>query len=857
MRFGLLKVSVLVFVSIMLMAASCGGPIEPKPTPSSLKDPGNFQAQVTGETKIDLSWTAVSDATGYSLERKVEGGSYIVLAASLPKSPVTYSDTTGETGKSYIYRIKTLRNAEKSQGVESNKVTLPVPGTPVNLTDLEPMWLSRQARNGNPSQETLASANVTESGTNLSFAGSGEALYSVAGLCTKFSTSVSGPGTFKVFADETQLWSGSSGSTGDLFLVGKQTLALVFTGAGTATWTAPVVTCSSRPNAPTSAFIGGKWGQVFKWGTSSTGLVATHAANLPDGRVISFSAWKELAFGLQGDTYIDRTDGYVWNPGKGVTPNISQSSFTQADAGDDTQTTDNPVDHDMFCAGLAMLPDGRLFAGGGGSFANGQAAISQFKTSYFDFRTSGWSAGTDDNMKVEHWYGTAVALPDNRLFIVGGAGSGDSATNPKFSRSAELLNTPGTGTWDRLDGPNDNVTLLFPLINSSGRSNEIDIESQFDEQEGWEFSEVRGWYPYLNVAPNGTLFQSGPIPRLNSISVGTNTVSVSPTGINIPASHAQMRTWGNYVMYDEGKILVTGGSVVRGHDATNTAMIMDVNGGGVNVQTVPNMRFRRSFQNSVVLPTGDVLIIGGTNSGKQMLDGVNGLSSPAGANNPQAEPHTGNPADAKRRWASDMAVTETVYTPEVYSPDKNTWRDLTDMTVPRNYHSVALLLEDGRVLAAGGGLCGDFGSNTNGVGCPTNHPNGQIYEPSYLFNPDGSLANRPAIGSLSVSNNAEGYPRVGYGQSVTITMTGLGDGSEISKFSVVKLSSVTHGINTDLRYLEFSKAKNNLSGSGNSYQLTTTGGPNARNILTPGYYFLFAVNDKGVPSVAKTIQVLQ
>jgi hypothetical protein len=821
MRLTFFRTIVLIFLSIMLMAASCGGPPKPPP-PTNLKDPSNFTATVTSETKVDLSWTAVADATGYSLERKVDGGSYTVLVGNLAKTAKTYSDTTGEAGKSYTYRIKTLRNTEKSNGVESNKVTLPVPGTPTNLTDLEPMWLSKQARNGNPSQETLAPANVSESGTNLTFAGSGEVLYSIAGLCTKFSASLSGSGTFKVFADEAQLFSGSSGATGDLPLVGKQTLALIFSGTGSATWTAPVVTCSARPAAPTSAYIGGKWGNVFKWGTSSTGLVATHAANLPDGRIISFSAWKELAFGLQDNTFIDRTDGYIWDPGKGATPNISQSSFMQADAGDNTQGTSNPLDHDMFCAGLAMLPDGRLFAGGGGSFDSngGQPAISQYKTSYFDFRTSAWSAGNDDNMKTAHWYGTAVALPDNRVFMVGGGGG---------SNTAEILNASGTA-WTRF---NDNVIGLFPT------QSDIDIEDTTINNNGdvrkveeWELAEVQQWYPYLNVAPNGKLFQSGPFPKLRNITINSSSLTIDNAGA-IPAGHAQMRTWGNYVMFDEGKILVTGGSIVRGHDATNTAMIMDING-GVDVQPVPNMRFRRSFQNSVVLPNGDVVIIGGNNSGKQMAD--QGFAEAPGS----------NPVDAKRRWPSDIS-TETVYTPEVYSPVKNTWRDMTDMTVPRNYHSVALLLEDGRVLAAGGGLCGDT--------CATNHPNGQIYEPGYLFNPDGSLANRPAIGSLSVSNNAEDYPRISYGQTVTITMTGLGDGNEISKFSMVKLSSVTHGINTDLRYLEFTKAKNNLSGSGNNYQLTTTGGPNARNILTPGYYFLFALNDKGVPSVAKTIQV--
>jgi hypothetical protein len=809
MRLSFLKLTVLVSISLVLMASSCGGNPPPDDNGTTLKDPTNFTAKVISETQVDLSWTGVSEATGYSLERKLEGGSFTVIAGNLPKTPTNYSDTSVEAGKSYAYRILSLRGSEKSKGVESSRVTLPVPGQTFNLTELEPIWLSKQPRDGNPSSEATAPNAVSESGTSLNFTGAAEALYSLAGLCTKFSASVSGSG--KVFADEKQLWSGT-GSTGDLSLVGKQQLSLISTG--NATWTNVVATCSRKPAAPNSAYIGGKWGDVFKWGTSSAGLVATHAANLPDGRVISFSAWKELAFGLQGDTFIDRTDGYVWNPENGTGP----SSFIQADAGDSTQTTDNPTDHDMFCAGLAMLSDGRLFAGGGGSFdSNGGApAISQFKTSYFDFRTTAWSAGNDNNMREAHWYGTAVAMPDNRVFMVGG-GSG--------SDTAEILNSSGT-TWTQFT---DNVSGLFPT------QSDIDIEDTTINYNGdvrkveeWELAEVQQWYPYLNIAPDGKLFQSGPFPKLRNISVNASSLTIANAGA-IPASHAKMRTWGNYVMFDEGKILVTGGSIVRGHDATNTAMVMDISGGGVDVQTIPNMRFRRSFQNSVVLPSGDVLIIGGNNSGKQMAD--QGF----------ADAPESNPVDAKKRWPSDIS-TQTVYTPEVYSPDKNTWRDLTDMTVPRNYHSVALLLEDGRVLAAGGGLCGDT--------CATNHPNGQIYEPGYLFNPDGSPAKRPAIASLSVSNNAEGYSRLTYGQQVSIT---LSESTDISKFTMIKLSAVTHGINTDLRFVEYSPAKGNMTGSGTSYQLTTTSN---KNVLTPGYYFLFAINDQGVPSVAKVVQVL-
>ena len=61
---------------------------------------------------------------------------------------------------------------------------------------------------------------------------------------------------------------------------------------------------------------------------------------------------------------------------------------------------------------------------------------------------------------------------------------------------------------------------------------------------------------------------------------------------------------------------------------------------------------------------------------------------------------------------------------------------LAAAAIPRNYHSVALLLPDGRVFSGGGGLCGN---------CATNHADGQIFTPPYLLNPDGTPRPRPAI----------------------------------------------------------------------------------------------------------------
>lgn len=73
---------------------------------------------------------------------------------------------------------------------------------------------------------------------------------------------------------------------------------------------------------------------------------------------------------------------------------------------------------------------------------------------------------------------------------------------------------------------------------------------------------------------------------------------------------------------------------------------------------------------------------------------------------------------------------------EIYSPTTNSWRTDATLGIPRTYHSSAVLVPDGRVFIAGGGLCG---------GCSINHLDAEMYSPNYLFNADGSPATRPEI----------------------------------------------------------------------------------------------------------------
>lgn len=165
------------------------------------------------------------------------------------------------------------------------------------------------------------------------------------------------------------------------------------------------------------------------------------------------------------------------------------------------------------------------------------------------------------------------------------------------------------------------------------------------------------------------------------------------------------------------------------------------------------------------------------------------------------------------------------YAAEIWNPTTGQWRTGASMKIPRLYHSSALLLADGRVLVGGGGAPG-----------PVNGNNVEVYSPPYLYGDDGNLAPRPVI------TTEPGTVRLG--QTVQVGAAGP---RPVARFTMVKVGAVTHSFNTDQRFLDVPFTR-----SGEGYALTITGnGLDA----TPGYYLLFALDDRGTPSVAKMIRL--
>jgi galactose oxidase len=299
-------------------------------------------------------------------------------------------------------------------------------------------------------------------------------------------------------------------------------------------------------------------------------------------------------------------------------------------------------------------------------------------------------------------------------------------------------------------------------------------------------------HAWLFAWKDGSVFQAGPSKAMNWY--GTIS-SGSQTAAGTRASDADSMC-GNAVMYDAvaGKIFTVGGSPeYQNSPATPAAHLITIGAPGSKPQvtTLGDSSFSRIFHNSVALPDGTVFTTGGQSVGSPFYD------------------------------------TNINLTPELWDPSTGKFTQLVPNSTPRVYHSFALLLEDATVMSGGGGLCDT---------CSANHWDAQIFTPPYLLNSDNSPATRPSITSVSQSTIAPG---------TTIT---INTNSAVISMSLIRYGSATHTVNTDQRRIPLSPTP---AGT-NSYKVTV---PSDSGIALPGYWMLFAINSKGVPSVASTIKI--
>ena len=298
--------------------------------------------------------------------------------------------------------------------------------------------------------------------------------------------------------------------------------------------------------------------------------------------------------------------------GDKATETFPVHDFTRATVYDPITGSQTPATVDtgfnIFCAGFAHLFDGALFVAGGNKNAQLQGII---QTHLFYPANNDWSLGP--NMAAGRWYPSVTPLTNGEMLITEGG-----PDIPEVRRTDGTLRSLGT------------ASLNLPL------------------------------YPWLDVAPDGRVFYTGPDQTLRALDT-----SGGGAWQTFGQRDAVNRGYGSHAVFDVGKTLVAGGG-----PSTKSAVVIDTSGATPQVSSTSPMAFGRRQHNLTLLADGSVLATGGNSTGASLID-MNGG----------------------------------VYNAERWDPATGQWTTLAAQSVTRQYHSTALLLPDGRVLSSGGGIC--------------------------------------------------------------------------------------------------------------------------------------------------------
>jgi hypothetical protein len=443
----------------------------------------------------------------------------------------------------------------------------------------------------------------------------------------------------------------------------------------------------------------GRCDLAFKPGGPS----AIHVSTLGDGRAFCFGF---------GDKGMGPDPGaFVIDPGTGTTASPTTK-------------------HHLFCSGHALLPDGRLIIMGGHG--------DEVKAIHL-FDPTSVTLSHHDDMPHGRWYPTVTVLPDGRAAVMSGSQHTGpvSATNPVNATVQVFDVTKPAG--HRLSAEQHTPSPFSPHYPAGHQ--EIDL------------------YPWNMVLPDGRML----VHCRNSTRFWHPGTPGHWDAKILKAQRKESRTYpgqGTCVMlpllpedgYRVRVMAIGGGGVDRevfyqgGHNddpSTNTVELLDLGATNPAWRFVKTMHHPRVLCDSILLPDGRILVVGGSSTGK-----------------------------------SDVAV-DPVLPTEVYDPAADTWTELAPINCPHLYHSTALLIPDGRVMR--GGKDGQFQRD------PYKYFEHrlELFSPPYLF-----AGPRPQISSAPHQG--------GYGKTITI---GCPTSGQVARVALIRAGAVTHNFHMDQRYV--------------------------------------------------------
>lgn len=529
-------------IAVLLLAAatlrcSGGDPVDPPAAASIEMVSGDGQNGTIGTTLPESLVVLVTDANGDPV-----AGVSVVWAAQGGGAVSATSVQTGDDGRAGVRRTLGLTAGEQLTTAAVSGLT----GSPVSFTatalDGPPPTVSLVIVTQPPS--AVLDGEVFDAAAQPVVRVENDTGDPIGGV-TVAAALASGSGTLEGALSAVSASDGTA-EFGDLGIAGQGDHTIEFTASG-ATATSSSIALSALPAEATT----GEWGPVVDWD-----IVPLHMTLLPNAKI--------LAWG-RNETGGGKGNPRLWDPASGS----PTSAITVAN---DTM---------LFCAGHALMADGRLMVSGGHKGDDRGLDV----TNIFDPATGTWTPGLP-KMAKGRWYPTVTTLPDGRLVTVAGQ---DSASNvvviPEVWESGAWVPLPGAGNVELPYYPRNFIDPLDGRVFMAGEritSLWLDVDGDVSGQRG-------SW----------------------------------TTGPSHTSQYPYNRDYGSAVMYESGKILYVGGGGYLGWDTpdlvtgapTATAEKIDLNQGSPSWTSAGSMSSPRRHHTAVVLPDGKVLVTGGVSGG--------------------------------------------------------------------------------------------------------------------------------------------------------------------------------------------------------------------------------------------------
>ncbi|KAI0029391.1 glyoxal oxidase N-terminus-domain-containing protein [Vararia minispora EC-137] len=470
-----------------------------------------------------------------------------------------------------------------------------------------------------------------------------------------------------------------------------------------------------------------------------------------------------------------------------------------------------------FCAGGGVLGNGTWVNVGGGVEAVSESAVAGGSSLRLltpcDDGSCEWHITA--NLSTERRYPTVETLEDGTLLIMGGCKSCDfinnaNSANPTYEIFPSL---PALGP-DGAYSPSLSIAnpVFSPFLNSTLPAN---------------------LYPLTFLLPSGRLLvqanrktaiidhRAGTEELLGDVPDAVRTYPASASVVLLPLT--PRNRW-------EATIMFCGGSNISDDEWTNNLaqapaskscvqITPDVSGQYDHTDSLPE---GRTMGNLILLPTGQVMLLNGANSGIAGIGNASWAVGQSYADHPILEPLLFDPEAPKgQRWSR---------------------ANLSASTVPRMYPSSATLLPDGAILVAGSNPNFDY-TNSPSVPYETEYRIEKLY-PSYFDRRRPEPHGLPTVltygGSwFDVELSPDDYfhdPKHTKGAKVVVMRTGFS----------------THAQNMGQRLIELENTVS-IDGGGVAVLHVAQVPPNPA-AFPPGPAFLFVVVD-GVPSIGVMVTV--